>query len=108
MSAETTHKNGWKKCLDTAHQGTEALLFIIGIFTTTGFSGAVFYTEHMDGLYPDMLRGYKDPEVERLEVETSLLKIQSQLRVLDRKKSSTGSRRERAIRLKLRLGQGFC
>eukprot|EP00946_MAST-07B_sp_MAST-7B-sp1_P003583 g3583.t1 len=92
-----------EEVFDTAHQGTEALLFIIGIFTTIGFSGAVFYTAYgMASLPLDMLRGYKDPEVERLEAETSLLKIQSQLRVLDRKKSSTGSRRERAIRLKLR------
>ena len=48
-----------EEVFDTAHQGTEALLFIIGIFTTIGFSGAVFYSYGMASLPLDMLRGYK-------------------------------------------------
>jgi hypothetical protein len=92
-----------ERVFDTAHQGTEALLFITGIVTSAGFAGVVLYTGYgMASLPLDLLRGYKDPEMERLEAETSLLKIRSQQRVLDRKKSSAGSRRERAMRLKLR------
>ena len=102
-SAEAMTQKWMERVFDTAHQGTEALLFITGIVTTAGFAGVVLYTGYgMAALPLDLLRGYKDPEMERLEAETSLLKIRSQLRVLDRKKSSTGSRRERAIRLKLR------
>ena len=102
-SAETTTQIWMERVFDTAHRGTEALLFITGIVTTSGYGAVILYTAYgMASLPLDLIRGYKDPEEERLQAETSLVKIRSKLRVLDRKSPSKDSRREHATRLKLR------
>ena len=85
-SAKPLTQHWMDKVFDTKHQGTSALLFLIGVLASVGCVGFIVYTGYGMATVPlDLIRGYKDPELERLEVETKLIQLKSRLRKLDKK-----------------------
>ncbi len=100
-STQALTQNWMDRVFDTEHQGSEALLFLTGGLATAGFCGVVLYTAYGMAAMPlSFIRGYKDPELERIEVETELVRLRSRLRVLERKRSAP-SDKSRATKLKL-------
>jgi LMBR1 domain-containing protein 1 len=100
-SSEPLSQSWMSHLFDTKHQGTSAILFLTGVLATVGCTGFILYTAYGLATLPlDLIRGYKDPELERLDIETELIKIRSRLRMLDKKRSNTSGHLSTA-RLKL-------
>jgi LMBR1 domain-containing protein 1 len=99
-SSEPLTQSWMNNVFDSKHRGTAAILFLTGAFASVGCSGFILYTAYGMATLPlDLIRGYKDPEVERLEVETKLIQIKSRLRKLD-KTGKSGDNAASIIKLK--------
>ena len=92
-SSEPLTQNWMKSLFDTKHQGISAVLFLTGALATIGCTGFILYTAYGMATLPlDLIHGYKDIELERLEIETEMIKMKSRLRMLDKKGSKTFNR----------------
>jgi LMBR1 domain-containing protein 1 len=89
-SSEPLTQQWMNNVFDTQHQGTSALLFLTGVLASIGCFGFILYTAYGMATLPlDLIRGYKDSELERLEVETESIQIKSRLRQLEKQKKAS-------------------
>ena len=96
---ERTHE--WiVEVLDTSHAGVSALLFLVGLLSSVGLVGWISFTAYGLFALPFMLlRGRQSLESERLDVETELLKLRSEMRRSGGRSEMTSSMAKREYAL---------